>query len=82
MIRIKMDVTKPCPYIDKEMDIGTVEIEFDGVAPELHQLGAWILDIAQTPMTHEDFTVAVANHVNAKVTTTWRTGKWEVECSI
>ena len=76
---LKRQVIKRCPF-KNEMDAGELTIAIDGPAPELHALGGQVDEIAAKPVSHEDFTVAVAELVpGCAVLTTWRTGPWSVE---
>jgi len=76
---LKRQVIKRCPF-KNEMDAGELTIVIDGPAPELHALGGQVDEIAAKPVSHEDFTVAVAELVpGCAVLTTWRTGPWSVE---
>ena len=75
-------VVKRCPYKD-ETDVGELAIVIDGNAPELHELARQVDALAARPVSHEDFTSAVAALVpGAQVTTRWNTGPWSVEVSI
>lgn len=79
-VTIQRDVAKRCPHRD-EMDIGLLEIEFYGEAPELHELSNLIDDIAAEPISHEDYTKAVYDlclGIDARVRTQWQTGEWAV----
>jgi hypothetical protein len=76
---IRRPVIKRCPFKD-ETDAGELVITFDGAAPELHDLAAQVDKLAAEPVSHEDFTSAVAALVpGAHVATTWSTGPWSVE---
>ena len=59
MITIRRPVIKRCPFKD-ELDAGELTIVIGGPAPELHALGSRVDEIAGKPVSHEDFTVAVA----------------------
>jgi hypothetical protein len=80
MIKLRRPVLKRCPYKD-EADAGELVIVLPGDAPELHNLGDVIDQICAKPVSHEDFTRAVADLFpdGAQVTTTWHTGPWDVE---
>lgn len=76
---LRRPVIKRCPFRD-ETDTGELVIVIDGEAPELHAFGAQVDKLAGEPVTHEQFTAAVADLLpGAKVTTTWHTGPWSVE---
>ena len=78
---IRRPVIKRCPFKD-ETDAGELVITFPGDAPELHNLAVQVDELAAKPVTHEDFTAAVAEMVpEARVVTTWHTGPWSVEVS-
>ena len=48
--------------------------------PELHNLAAEVDKLCTKPVSHEQFTAAVAALVpEAQVVTTWNTGSWSVE---
>ena len=80
MITIRRPVMKQCPFKD-ETDAGELIITFPGAAPELHNLSELVDSMFAGPVTHEEFTRAVADMLGgeAKVTTTWQTGPWSVE---
>ncbi len=77
---LRRPVVKQCPYRD-ETDIGLLVIVIPGEAPELHNLGHAIDEVAAAPggISHEEFTARVAEMLppGSKVTTTWRTGVWD-----
>ena len=77
---LRRQVIKQCPYKD-ETDVGTLTIVIPDEAPELHNLAAAVDKLAAGPVSHEDFTAAVADMLppGSQVTTTWRTGPWDVE---
>ena len=77
---ISRAVVKQCPYKD-ETDTGELVITMDGPAPELHDLALQVDRLIAVPVSHEDFTVAVAGLLppGARVVTRWRTGPWRVE---
>jgi hypothetical protein len=76
---IRRPAIKRCPYKD-ETDIGEIEINFDGPAPELHELDNKINALCANAISHEDFTAGIAALVpDAIVKTTWQTGSWSVE---
>lgn len=77
---IRRPVIKRCPYKD-ETDAGELVITIPGEAPELHALGEAIDKIAAEPVSHEEFTLAVAGLLpdGCTVTTMWHTGPWSVE---
>jgi len=76
---IRRPVIKLCPFKD-ETDAGELIIMFPGEAPELHALAAKVDALAAGPVSHEDFTSAVAALLPAgsQVATTWNTGPWSV----
>jgi hypothetical protein len=80
MITVRRLMAKRCPYVD-ETDVGTLTITAARDAPELHTLAAEIDKIAAEPISHEDFTRAVANRLPAGARVLWetRTGAWDVE---
>jgi hypothetical protein len=80
MITIRRPVIKHCPFKD-ETDTGQLVIELPGDAPELHHLASQIDRLCTEPITHEDFTRAVAALFgsDARVITRWHTGPWSVE---
>lgn len=67
-----------CPHRD-EVDQGTVELQFDGPAPELHGLADRLASFADVKITHEELTVRLAVDTGAAVITRWRTAGFEVE---
>lgn len=77
---LRRQIVKQCPYAD-ETDVGELVIVIPGEAPELHNLADAINVVTERPVSHEDFTAAVADMLppGSQVTTTWRTGPWEVE---
>lgn len=77
---IARPVIKACPYRG-ETDAGTLTITFPGEAPELHNLAAQVDKLCAEPITHEQFTLAVAGMLpdGTQVRTTWHTGPWSVE---
>lgn len=78
---IRRQVIKRCPF-RPEWDIGDLTVVIGGPAPELHELGQRIDALCADPISHEDFTAAVAGLIpDATVTTNWRTGPWAVEVS-
>lgn len=79
---IRRPVTKRCPYRD-ETDYGELVITFEGAAPELHELGTLVDNLAAQPISHESFTGQLRAMLppGASVATTWRTGPWSVEVS-
>jgi hypothetical protein len=80
MITVRRPVVKRCPYKD-EADAGELTITFPKNAPELHRLAAWVDSLCGDPITHEEFTRTVADHLGTDVLviTTWHTGPWSVE---
>ena len=79
---IRRPVIKQCPFKD-ETDAGELVITFAGDAPELHGLAAKVDALNAEPVSHEDFTAAVAALVpDARVVTTWNTGPWSVEVQV
>jgi hypothetical protein len=72
-------VTKKCPFRD-ELDAGELVITLAEDAPELHDLAGAIFGLLATPVTHEDFTRAVADMLppGSEVVTTWNTGPFGV----
>jgi hypothetical protein len=77
---LRRQVIKECPYKD-ETDVGELTIVIPGEAPELHNLADAVNTLSRGPVSHEDFTLGVADMLppGSKVTTTWRTGPWDVE---
>jgi hypothetical protein len=73
-------IIKQCPFRN-ETDAGTLTITFPGEAPELHNLAARIDEICAEPVTHEEFTLAIADLLpdGTHIRTTWNTGPWSVE---
>jgi hypothetical protein len=82
VITLRTPVLKRCPFKD-EADAGELVIVLPGDAPELHKLGDEIAALCREPVTHEDFTRAVAALLpgGAQVTTRWQTGRWSAEVS-
>jgi hypothetical protein len=81
VITVRRAVAKRCPFRD-ETDTGELVITVPGDAPELHQLAGQVDALcAEQPVSHEDFTRAVAALLpaGATVATSWRTGPWTVE---
>ena len=80
MITIRRNVTKQCPY-KAEIDIGELVITLPGDAPELHGLARLVEAVAETQISHEDYTRAILAILpeGASVLTRWRTGPWSVE---
>ena len=80
MITVRRPVIKRCPF-KPETDAGELIITFPEDAPELHNLAEQVDKLCAEPITHEDFTRAVADMLygEALVTTTWNTGPWSVE---
>ena len=80
MITIRRPVIKRCPF-KPETDAGELVITFPEDAPELHGLAGQVDRLCAEPVTHEEFTRAVADLLEpgALVTTTWHTGPWSVE---
>jgi chloramphenicol 3-O-phosphotransferase len=76
---LRRQVVKQCPY-KAETDIGELVITIGGPAPELHALAAAIAAITAEPISHEEFTAAVADLLpaGARVDTTWHTAGWTV----
>jgi len=79
-VTLRRPVIKRCPFVP-ETDAGTLTIVIPGEAPEIHNLDKVIDQLCAAPISHEDFTAAVADLLpaGAKVTTTWQTGSWDVE---
>lgn len=79
---MKTIVTGPlvhkCPYEDDDIDLGTVRLEWDGPAPELHGVADFLAGFAERTVTHEVATQLIASELNARVTTTWVTAGLEV----
>jgi NADPH-dependent 7-cyano-7-deazaguanine reductase QueF len=67
-----------CPFRD-ELDVGTVELTFDGPAVELHALGTLLASFAAQKITHEDLTELLATETGASVVTRWTTAGLGVE---
>lgn len=80
MITVRRPVIKRCPF-KPETDVGELVITFPEDAPELHNLAAWVDSLCGDPITHEEFTRAIADFLGSgtQVTTTWHTGPWSVE---
>lgn len=80
---VSAEIIKRCPYVD-EIDLGTVEIAFDGPARELHGLAAHLASYRDVAISHEDFTRAIAdaNPAARCVTTRWRTAGLSIECEV
>lgn len=80
MITVRRPVIKRCPF-KAETDAGELVITFPGDAPELHNLAEKIDALCAEPITHEDFTRAIAVMLGdeVQVSTTWNTGPWSVE---
>lgn len=80
MITATMPVTKRCPFRSED-DPGQVSVTCRREAPELHELAGRITRLAAArPYSHEEFTRVIAGWLPAwsVVTTTWRTGGWDV----
>lgn len=76
---IRCPIVKQCPYY-RETDRGELTITFQGPAPELHELAGDVDEIAREPISHEQFTAAVAALVpGAEVVTRWETVPWQVQ---
>lgn len=79
IVILSRSVVKQCPFRD-EIDAGELTVTVAGTAPELHQLAAQVDALCARPVSHEDFTAAVAALIpGADVRTAWRTGPWSVE---
>lgn len=80
MIIVRRPVIKRCPFKD-ETDAGELVITFPGDAPELHTLAGQVDKLCAEPITHEEFTRAIAVMLGdeVQVSTTWNTGPWSVE---
>jgi hypothetical protein len=78
---IRRPVIKRCPFKD-ETDAGELVITFPGAAPELHDLGTLVDNLAAQPISHENFTAQLSAMLppGASLVTTWHTGPWTVEC--
>ena len=76
-------VVKQCPY-KPETDFGELAITTDGPVPDLHALAEAIGAITARPVSHEDFTTAVAALLpgGPRVATTWHTAGWAVEVAV
>lgn len=66
-----------CPHVD-EVDHGTVTLDFDGEASELHALRGRIEAFRNETITHEALTQVLADEFGATVTTQWRTASLDV----
>lgn len=77
---VTAEVTHRCPYVD-EIDYGTIAMTFDGEAPELHKLRAFLDRFRDQKITHEDLTAHVARKYGCDVTSRWTTAGMAVECS-
>lgn len=77
---LRRQIVKQCPYAD-ETDVGELVIVIPEEAPELHNLAGAIDKLTARPVSHEEFTAAVADMLppGSRVTTTWHTGPWDVE---
>lgn len=77
---IRRPVIKRCPWKD-ETDAGELVITIPGPAPELHELAAAVDALCEQPVSHEEFTAAVAALLpdDSLAVTTWNTGPWAVE---
>lgn len=82
-VSIFADVAKLCPVKD-ETDTGTVAITYAtrGEAFELHALRAYLDAFADRHVSHEDFTVVVAQTLKADVVSRWVTAGMEVTCAV
>jgi hypothetical protein len=79
IVILRRPVIKQCPFKD-ELDAGELIITIPYAAPELHQFAAQIDAVTARPVSHEDFTTAVARLLpDAQIVTTWHTGPWSVE---
>lgn len=67
-----------CPH-RPEVDRGTLELTFEGPAPELHALAVLVTSFEHEKLTHEELTARLAQETGAAVTTRWRTAGFEVE---
>lgn len=78
-VNLHWAVTKKCPFRD-ELDAGDLVITVAEDAPELHDLAGEIWKLTAEPVTHEDFTRAVAMLLppGSEVVTTWNTGPFSV----
>lgn len=89
---VEMEVTAPlrhlCPFVD-EVDSGTVTIRWStrGGTFELHALGQYLRDWAESTISHEEITDRIFHDLQAlradviEVVTTWTTAGMEVRCS-
>jgi NADPH-dependent 7-cyano-7-deazaguanine reductase QueF len=75
---VRSAIVHLCPYRD-ERDIGTVELTFNGPAPELHALADRLRSSANEKITHEALTERLAYETEAAVVTRWVTAGLEVE---
>ncbi len=80
---LSRQVVKQCPY-RPETDFGTLVITLDGPAPDLLALAAAIAPLTARPISHEDYTAAVAALLPpaARAASTWRTAGWTVEVAV
>lgn len=78
-VTLRWAITKRCPFRD-EIDAGQMVITVGENAPELHNLAGEVSRLTAEPVSHEDFTRAVAMLLPAgsEVVTTWNTGPFDV----
>jgi hypothetical protein len=76
-------VIKQCPY-KPETDFGELVITTAGPPSRLQALAEAIAAITARPVSHEDFTAAVAALLpaGARAASTWHTAGWEVEVTV
>lgn len=79
MVTVRTALVHLCPH-RAEVDVGRIEMEFVGEAPELHGLSAYLQSFASVSETHEAITEAIQEQFpKAKISTFWHTAGCDVE---
>lgn len=75
---------KRCPFVE-ERDTGVLTIRIEGrEGPELWELADWLSEFVDEKISHEDYTLAVAQHLEGftgTVETSWRTAGLTMTCN-
>ena len=78
-ITVRSPLVHVCPFAD-EIDVGEVEMTFEGDAPELYDLRRHLERFATQALTHEAITRQLAEDFpQAEIVTTWTTAGMGVE---
>lgn len=75
-----MPMVKRCPF-HPELDVGTVTLTWDRVAPDLHHVADSVIRFTDQAISHEDATQHLADEWECEVVTTWHTGGVDVAVS-